>query len=152
MYGLAYVPLIIPAIKKRARPFSAGALLAFSATYPLEERVRYGLALASLLILALGWPYEKQPVKFWERFLNAILGGTGLAIALGLYNLGRWEPITGVAVPFLLVRNRVLSSFGLLPVSALYLIGAYRVPENIKLALFVGVYIYSLNHLRKLLR
>lgn len=152
MYGLAYVPLIIPAIKKRARPFSAGALLAFSATYPLEERVRYGLALASLLILALGWPYEKQPVKFWERFLNAILGGTGLAIALGLYNLGRWEAILGVAVPFLLVRNRVLSSFSLLPVSALYLIGAYRVPENIKLALFVGVYIYSLNHLRKLLR
>ncbi|GAB6136688.1 hypothetical protein [Thermococcus prieurii] len=147
-----YLPLIVPAVKKKARPFSAGAVLAFALIYPLGEEERYALMALSALILALGYPYEKQPVKFWERFINAVIGGTGLAIALGLYNLGSMEAVLGVAVPFLLLRNRVLSSFGLLPASALYLIGAYQVSERVKLALFALVYVYSLNHLRKLLR
>ncbi|WP_297536081.1 hypothetical protein [Thermococcus sp.] len=146
-----YLPLIVPAVKKKARPFSAGALLAFALTYPLGAE-RYALMALSALILVLGYSYESQPVKFWERFVNAVIGGTGLAIALGLYNLGSMEAVLGVAVPFLLLRNRVLSSFGLLPASALYLIGAYQVPERVKLALFALVYVYSLSHLRKLLR
>ena len=147
-----YLPLIVPAVKKKARPFSAGAVLAFALTYPLVGEVRYALIALSALLLALGYPYENQPVKFWERFVNAVIGGTSLAIALGLYNLGSTGAVLGVAVPFLLLRNRVLSSFGLLPASALYLIGAYHVPERVKLALFAPVYVYSLNHLRKLLR
>ncbi|WP_297513184.1 hypothetical protein [Thermococcus sp.] len=147
-----YLPLIVPAVKKKARPFSAGAVLAFALTYPLGEEERYALIALSALLLALGYPYENQPVKFWERFVNAVIGGTGLAIALGLYNLGGTRAVLGVAIPFLLLRNRVLSSFGLLPASALYLIGAYQVPERVKLALFALVYVYSLNHLRKLLR
>ncbi|WP_099209313.1 hypothetical protein [Thermococcus henrietii] len=146
-----YLSLIVPAVKKKARPFSAGAVLAFALTYPLGAE-RYALMALSVLILALGYPYENQPVKFWERFVNAVIGGTGLAIALGLYNLGSIEAVLGVAVPFLLLRNRVISSFGLLPASALYLIGAYQVSEKVKLALFALVYVYSLNHLRKLLR
>ncbi|WP_457743150.1 hypothetical protein [Thermococcus sp.] len=147
-----YLPLIIPAIKKRARPFSAGAVLAFSLTYPIGEKVEYSLIALSVLLLVLGYPYEKQPVKFWERFVNAVIGGTGLAITFGLYNLGSMGTVLGVAVPFLLLKNRVLSSFGLLPASALYLIGSYQVPGRIKLILFALVYIYSLHHLRKLLR
>jgi len=147
-----YLPLIVPAVKKKARPFSAGALLAFALTHPLGEEERYALMALSALLLALGYPYEKQPVRFWERVLNAAIGGTSLAVALGLYNLGSTGAVLGVAVPFLLLRNRVLSSFGLLPASALYLIGAYRVPGGVKLALFALVYVYSLNHLRKLLR
>ncbi|WP_456420801.1 hypothetical protein [Thermococcus sp.] len=147
-----YIPLVLPAVKKRARPFSAGALLALALTYPLEEKTRYLLLTLSALLLALGHPYEKQPVKFWERLTNAVIGGTGLAIALGLYNLGKGEAILGVAVPFLLFKNRVLASFGLLPASALYLTGVYQVPENFKMALFTLVYVYSLNHLRKLMR
>ena len=147
-----YLPLVLPAVKKRARPFSAGALLAFAVSYTIPEKVMYGLIALSALILALGYPYEKQPVKFWERFLNAVIGGTGLAIALGLRELGEAVAVLGVAVPFLLTKNRVLASFGLLPASALYLTGAYRVSENAKLTLFALVYIYSLHHMRKLLR
>jgi hypothetical protein len=152
MYELAYLPLIIPAVKRKARPFSAGALLALALTYPLQEKMKYLLMGLSALILALGYPYEKQPVKFWERFVNAVIGGTGLAIALGLHNAGTIGALLGVAVPFLLLKNRVLASFGLLPASALYLIGTYQAPKDLKLALFALVYIYSLNHLRKLLR
>ena len=147
-----YIPLVLPAVKKRARPFSAGALLALASTYPFEAKIRYALLGLSALLLALGYPYEKQPVKFWERLINAVIGGTSLAIALGLYNLGKGEAVLGVAVPFLLLKNRVLASFGLLPASALYLIGTYHVSGNLKLAFFALVYVYLLNHLRKLMR
>ena len=152
MYELAYLPLIPSAVKRRARPFSAGALLAFSLLYPFTNVERYVLIALSGVIFLLGWPFEKQPLKFRERFLNAVISGTSLAIALGLYNAGHFTALLGLAVPLLLFRNRVLASFGLLPASALYLAGYYKVSADFKLALFALVYIYSLNNLRKLMR
>jgi hypothetical protein len=151
-YYLLYLPLIVPAVKKKARPFSAGALLAFALTYQLGEEERYALIALSALLLALGYSYESQPVKFWERFVNVVIGGTGLAIAVGLYRASNLGALLGLTLPLLLLRNRVVASVGLLPASALYVIGYYKVPPEGRLALFALVYVYSLNHLRKLLR
>jgi len=152
MYWPVYVPFLVLAVRRRTRPLVSGAMLALAMTSPIGREARYALLAVSALVLILGYPYEKQPVKFWERSLNAMIAGTSLAIALGLYNLGRMEFILGISVPFLLLKNRVLASFGLLPASALYLVGEYRVPNNFKLAIFALVYLYSLNHTRKLLR
>ncbi|WP_367883221.1 hypothetical protein [Thermococcus peptonophilus] len=92
-------------------------------------------------------------MKFWERFVNAVIGGTSLAIAAGAYQADEGFALLGIPVLLLILKNRVLASAGgLLPASALYLIGSYAVTENLKLALWVITLVYSLHHLRKLVR
>ncbi|BAD86158.1 hypothetical membrane protein [Thermococcus kodakarensis KOD1] len=151
-FGLVYLPLSLAVVKKRARPFVGGSVVAFAWTYPLQDDLRYILSLLGLVLFLLGWPFERQPVKFWERFVNAVIGGTALAIAVGAYQTGEDFALLGIPVLLLILKNRVLASAGLLPASALYLIGSYAVPENLKLALWVITLVYSLHHLRKLAR
>lgn len=81
-FGLVYLPLSLAVVKKRARPFAGGGgVVAFAWAYPLQDNLRYVLSLLGLFLFLLGWPFERQPVKFWERFVNAVIGGTSLAIA-----------------------------------------------------------------------
>ncbi len=147
MYEVAYLPLAPAGIRRKARPLAAGALLAFSLLYSLPDAWRYALLLASGVVLALGWPFEKQPVKAWERFLNAVLAMGGIAVASTMG--GNTSYILGAAGVTLFSGNRVLSSFGLLPVSALFLVGLTGLNG---VGAFALTYIYALHHLRKLLR
>ncbi|MBP1911425.1 hypothetical protein [Thermococcus stetteri] len=151
-FGLVYLPLSLAVIKKRARPFAGGSVVAFAWAYPLQDNLRYALLLLGLVLFLLGWPFEKQPVKFWERFVNAVIGGTALAIAVGAYQAGESLALLGIPVVLLILKNRVLASAGLLPSSALYLVGSYAAPEKAKLALWGITLVYSLHHLRKLVR
>jgi len=152
MYELAYLPLVPPAVKKRARPFSAGALFALTVTWSPRGVLEYALMTLACFLLLSSYPFEGRPVRREERFLNAVIGGTSLAVAVGLYRGREIGAVLGLAVPFLLLRNRVLVSFGLPPASALYLIGHLRVPEGVRFGLFTLTYVYSLHNLRKLLR
>ncbi|WP_297475846.1 hypothetical protein [Thermococcus sp.] len=147
MYEVAYLPLALAGIRRKARPLAAGALLAFSLLYPLQEAWRYALLLISGAVFVLGWPFEKQPVKAWERFLNAVLAVVGIAITFTMG--GSTSYLLGAAGIALFSGNRVLSSFGLLPVSALFLVSLTGLNG---IAAFVLTYIYALHHLRKLLR
>ncbi len=147
MYEVAYLPLALAGIRRKARPLAAGALLAFSLLYPLQEAWRYALLLISGAVFVLGWPFEKQPVKAWERFLNAVLAVVGIAITFTMG--GSTSYLLGAAGIALFSGNRVLSSFGLLPVSALFLVSLTGLNG---LGAFVLTYIYALHHLRKLLR
>lgn len=148
MYEVAYLPLALAGIKRKARPLAAGALLAFSLLYPLQEAWRYALLLISGAVFALGWPFEKQPVKAWERFLNAVLAVGGIAVASTMGG-DSTSYLLGAAGIALFSGNRVLSSFGLLPVSALFLVNLTGLNG---LGAFALTYIYALHHLRKLLR
>ena len=148
MYEVAYLPLALAGIKRKARPFAAGALLAFSLLYSLPEVWRYALLLTSGVVFAFGWPFERQPVKAWERFLNAVLALAGVAMALQLGGDYSIYILSGASV-LLLSGNRVVSSFGLSPVSALFLV---EFTDHSGIAAFALVYIYALHHLRKLLR
>ncbi len=149
MYEVAYLPLTLAGMKRKARPFSAGALLAFSLPYPLPDMWKYALLLTAGAIFTIGWPFERQPVKGWERFLNAILGVAGLAIAATTGEGGYTIYLLGVAGISLFSGNRVVSSFGMLPVSAVFLLSGTGWKWT---SLFVLVYVYTLHHLRKLLR
>ena len=147
MYEVAYLPLALAGIRRKARPLAAGALLAFSLLYPLQEAWRYALLLISGAVFVLGWPFEKQPVRAWERLLNAVLAVGGIAVASTMG--GSTSYLLGAAGIALFSGNRVPSSFGLLPVSALFLVSLTGLN---RLGAFVLTYIYTLHHLRKLLR
>ncbi|WP_054839496.1 hypothetical protein [Thermococcus sp. JCM 11816] len=111
-FGLVYLPLSLAVVKKRARPFAGGSVVAFAWTYPLQDDLRYILSLLGLVLFLLGWPFEKQPVRFWERFVNAVIGGTALAIAVGAYQTGEDFALLGIPVLLLILKNRVLASAG----------------------------------------
>lgn len=147
MYEVAYLPLALAGVRRKARPLAAGALLAFSLLYPLQEAWRYALLLISGAVFVLGWPFEKQPVRAWERLLNAVLAVGGIAVASTMG--GSTSYLLGAAGIALFSGNRVLSSFGLLPVSALFLVSLTGLNG---FGAFALTYIYALHHLRKLLR
>ena len=152
---LLYCLLALAALKERALPYGAAAV----ASGLLFEWLSGGgyLAIAGIGAAVSSVPFrmEKQPVKMWERLLNAAVAGTLTYASLMLAKTG--FKIAGViAALSTLSGNRGISSGGILAGSAVLLaIPAANLNGMNPDVFFTAsalLMLYSLHHLRKLLR
>jgi hypothetical protein len=154
-YLTPYLFLSIPAVKRKALPYGAAAV--FSGLFIEWELTESYLAVIGMAAAFLTIPLrmEKQPVKFWERALNVVIAG-----AIGY--VGVVSPDWGIRIGSLLAAlallssNRALSSGGLLMASgiliAIPLANLSDLNHDIFMFASVAILLYSLLHLRKLLR
>jgi len=155
LYLTPYLLLSITAVKRKALPYGAAAV--FSGLFIEWELTWSYLSVVGMAAAFLTIPLriEKQPVKFWERALNVVIAG---AIAY----VGIVSPDWGIRVGSLLAAlallssNRALSSGGLLMASgvliAIPLANLSDLNHDTFMFASMAILLYSLLHLRKLLR
>ncbi|NJF25701.1 hypothetical protein E3E29_08650 [Thermococcus sp. Bubb.Bath] len=154
-YLAPYLFLSIPAVKRKALPYGAAAL--FSSLFIEWKLTGSYLTVVGMAAAFLTIPLrvERQPVKFWERGLNVVIAG---AIAY----VGIVSPDWGIKVGSLLAAlallssNRALSSGGLLMASGILITIPLANLSDLNHDIFMfsstAILLYSLLHLRKLLR
>jgi len=152
---LLYCLLGLAALKERALPYGAAAVVS-GLLFEWFLDGRY-LALAGIgaAISTVPFRMEKQPVKMWERLLNVAVAGAVTYESLMSTETG-FKTAGLLAALSMLSGNRAISSGGILAGSALLLaIPAANLSDKSPYV-FLGasalLMLYSLHHLRKLLR
>ncbi|ASJ03653.1 hypothetical protein A3L09_10480 [Thermococcus profundus] len=149
IYVLPYGVLSLAALRRRG--FSYGAASLFGGSFVEWILTGSYLALVGMAAAFLAMPVrvEKQPVKLWERALNAVAAG---AVAYASILSPRLDfKVVGLLVALgILSSNRGISGGGLLVASAVFM-ATGEGPETSSWAA-LALMLYSLHHLRKLLR
>ncbi len=155
IYLTPYALMLLPGIKRKSFPFAAASLfaLAFLEWVLLHDYI----ALIVMIIALLETPLrvEKQPVKFWERILNVLTAGA-VAYVSAVSPEVSFRVIGIISTLGLISSDRSISGGALVTASAFFvgiaLSGISDTKSNIFLVVGSLLLIYSLNHLRKLLR
>ncbi len=155
VYLVPYVLMLIPGIKRKSFPFAAASLfaLAFLEWVLLHDYI--ALIVMAIAILETPLRVEKQPVKFWERLLNVLVAGTMAYVSI-VYQDVSFKVVGILSVLGLISSDRSISGGALVTSSALFIgiaiSGTSEMNPNVFLGIGAILLLYSLNHLRKLLR
>lgn len=155
IYLAPYALMLLPGIKRKSFPFAAASLFALAF---LEWVLLHNyIALIVMVIAILETPLrvEKQPVKFWERLLNVLVGGTIAYVSIVSQDVS-FKAVGILSALGLISSDRSISGGALVTSSAFFLgiaiSGTSDMDPNISLGIGAILLLYSLNHLRKLLR
>ncbi|EEB73631.1 hypothetical protein [Thermococcus sp. AM4] len=154
-YLTPYALLLIPGIKRKSLPFAASALFALAFLEWLLTQDYIAIVVMGVALLETPLRMEKQPVKFWERVLNVVIAGVVAYIsAISPETAFR---VVGILTAIGLVSsNRPISGGALVTASAFFVGIALSGTSDMNPDIFIGagtlLLLYSLNHLRKLLR
>ncbi|ACS32825.1 hypothetical protein [Thermococcus gammatolerans] len=154
-YLVPYALLLIPGIKRKSLPFAASSLFALAFLEWLLVHDYIAIIVMGMALLETPIRMGKQPVKLWERVINVIVAG---AVAyVSVISPETAFKIVGVLTAIgLLSSNRSISGGALVTASAFFVGIALSGTSDMNPDLFIGVgallLLYSLNHLRKLLR
>ncbi|ASJ01364.1 hypothetical protein [Thermococcus gorgonarius] len=155
LYVLPYGLLTLAGIKRRAFPYATAAL--FSGSFIEWVLTRDYLALAGIAVAILAMPVrvEKQQVRMWERVINTAVAGTVAYVSVVGQDIG--IKVAGIfAAIAMLSGNRGISSGGILVGSSIFMAIPLGNLSDMEPMFFIGasiiLLVYSLHHLRKLLR
>lgn len=155
IFLIPYSLLILTAIRRKSLPFGASALFSLAfLEWILSDNY---LAIAVMLLTLLETPIriEKQSVKFWERVLNVVVAGITAYVALVSPDPSI-KAVGVLATIGMVSSNRSISSGALLTASAMFTAIALRGISDMNPIIFLttsgALILYSLHHLRKLLR
>lgn len=154
-YLIPYGLLTLAALRRKTFPYGASALFSGSLIEWFLTRNYLALVGIGIAILVMPIKVEKQPVKLWERVANTVAAGTVAYVSLvGPNNELKAAGI--LAVLAMLSGNRGVSSAGILAGSAVLTVIPLAYLSDMDPTLFLGasvtLMVYSIHHLRKLLR
>lgn len=141
----------------RRKTFPCGSSAVFGGLFLVWMLTKDYLALAGMVVTFLGFPIriEKQPVKLWERVLNVLAAGAIAYISLVSPELS--IRVVGILSALMMVSSdRAISTSGLIIASSVLLSLPLARITDMDEKIFVSsaaiVMLYSLYHIRKLLR